>query len=46
MFHRRSAIIDIDDDSKTVYFDTYKLRKITGTHIGPVLEVINSQFKS
>jgi len=29
MFDGRRGIIEIDDDEKTVYFDTYKLKKIT-----------------
>lgn len=37
MFDGRRAIIEIDDESKTVYFDTYKLKKITGTRIAPIL---------
>ena len=33
----RRAIIDIDEDEKTVFFDTYKLKKITGTRVAPIL---------
>ncbi len=36
-FDGRRAIIDIDDDERTVYFDTYKLKKITGTRVAPIL---------
>lgn len=39
MFDGRRAIIDIDDEYKTVYFDTYKLKKITGTRVAPILGV-------
>ena len=39
MFDGRRAIIDIDNENKTVYFDTYKLKKITGTRVGPILNI-------
>ena len=39
MFDGRQAIIDIDDENKVVYFDTYKLKKITGTRVAPILGV-------
>lgn len=46
-FDGRRAIIDIDDDEKTVYFDTYKLKKITGTRVAPILGIgeFSSPFK-
>lgn len=37
MFDGRRGIIEIDDDEKTVYFDTYRLKKITGTRVAPIL---------
>lgn len=37
MFDGRRAIIEIDDGNKIIYFDTYKIRKITGTRMGPIL---------
>ena len=37
MFDGRRAIIEIDDAGRTVYFDAYRLKKITGTRIGPIL---------
>lgn len=37
MFDGRRAIIDIDGEGRTVYFDAYRLKKITGTRIGPIL---------
>ena len=33
----RAAIVDIDDDERIVVFDTYKLKKITGTRVAPIL---------
>ena len=33
----RAAIVDIDDDERVVVFDTYKLKKITGTRVAPIL---------
>ena len=39
MFDGRRAIIDIDDEYKTVYFDTYKLKKITGTRVASIMGV-------
>lgn len=46
-FDGRRAIIDIDDGEKTVYFDTYKLKKITGTRVAPILGIgeFSSPFK-
>lgn len=35
MFDKKSAIIDIDDDSKGVYLDTYKLKKNHWHSYGP-----------
>ena len=40
----RMGIEDIVDEEKTVYFDTYKLKKMTGTRIGPILG--ESEFSS
>ena len=37
MFDGRMNIVEIDDDEKIVYFDTYKTRKISGTKIGGIL---------
>ncbi|MDR0887675.1 MAG: YqaJ viral recombinase family protein [Candidatus Methanoplasma sp.] len=37
VFDGRCGIIEIDDDTKTVVFDTYKLKKISGTKIAPIL---------
>ncbi len=47
MFDGRRAIIDIDDENKTIYFDTYRLKKITGTRVAPILGVgeFSSPFK-
>lgn len=39
MFDGRRAIIDIDDENKMVYFDTYRLKKITGTRVAPILGI-------
>jgi len=36
-FDGRMNIVDIDDDEKTVYFDVFKPRKISGTKIGGIL---------
>ncbi|MCK9333520.1 MAG: YqaJ viral recombinase family protein [Candidatus Cloacimonetes bacterium] len=44
VFDGRCGIIDIDDDEKTVYFDTYRTKKITGTKIGPLLGI--SEFST
>ena len=33
----RAAIISIDDQDRVVEFDTYKLKKITGTRVAPIL---------
>ena len=30
-FDGRAGIVDIDEDERTVIFDTYRLKKITGT---------------
>lgn len=43
-FDGRAGIVDIDDDERTVIFDTYKLKKITGTRVGPILGM--SEFSS
>ena len=43
-FDGRMRIEDIDDDERTVYFDTYKLKKMTGTRIGPIMG--ESEFSS
>ena len=43
-FDGRRAIVEIDDGNKIVYFDTYKLKKITGTRIGPILGI--SEFST
>ena len=40
----RMGIEDIVDEERTVYFDTYKLKKMTGTRIGPILG--ESEFSS
>ncbi len=46
-FDGRAGIIDIDDDERTVYFDAYRLKKITGTRVGPILGMsdFSSPFK-
>ena len=36
-FDGRAGIVDIDEDERTVIFDTYKLKKITGTRVAPIL---------
>lgn len=36
-FDGRKNIIEIDDEEKTVYFDTWKPKKISGTKIGGIL---------
>ena len=36
-FDGRMNIVEIADDEKTVYFDTYRTRKISGTKIGGIL---------
>ncbi|MDR1404562.1 MAG: YqaJ viral recombinase family protein [Candidatus Methanoplasma sp.] len=36
-FDGRQAIIEIDDSEKTVYFDTYRQKKISGTKLAPIL---------
>jgi hypothetical protein len=36
-FDGRCGIVEIDDDSKVVEFDAYKLRKISGTKLAPIL---------
>lgn len=40
----RMGIEDIVDEERTVYFDTYKLKKITGTRVGPIMG--SSEFSS
>ncbi|MBR6038489.1 MAG: YqaJ viral recombinase family protein [Candidatus Methanomethylophilaceae archaeon] len=40
----RMGIEDIVDEERTVYFDTYKLKKITGTRVGPIMGA--SEFSS
>ena len=37
VFDGRMNIVDIDDDEKVVYFDTFRTRKISGTKIGGIL---------
>lgn len=46
-FDGRKNIIEIDEEGKTVYFETWKPRKITGAKIGPILGCsdIVSEFK-
>ncbi|MBQ7405745.1 MAG: recombinase, partial [Candidatus Methanomethylophilaceae archaeon] len=43
-FDGRAGIVDIDDDERTVIFDAYRLKKITGTRVGPILGI--SKFSS
>ena len=43
-FDGRVGIVDIDEDEKTVIFDTYRLKKITGTRVAPILGL--SEFSS
>ena len=43
-FDGRAGIVDIDEDDRVVEFDTYKLKKITGTRMGPILGL--SKFAS
>ena len=43
-FDGRAGIVDIDEDEKTVIFDTYRLKKITGTRVAPILGL--SEFSS
>ena len=43
-FDGRAGIVDIDDEERTVIFDTYRLKKITGTRVGPILGM--SEFSS
>lgn len=33
----RAGIVDIDEDERVVVFDTYRLKKITGTRVAPIL---------
>lgn len=33
----RAAIVDIDDEGRVVEFDRYRLKKITGTRVAPIL---------
>lgn len=40
----RAAIVDIDEDERVVVFDTYRLKKITGTRVAPILGM--SEFAS
>lgn len=37
VFDGRMNIVDIDEDEKIVYFDTFRTRKISGTKIGGIL---------
>lgn len=43
----RSNIIEIDDSTKTVYFETWKTKKITGSKLGGIMGVseFDSEFK-
>ncbi len=43
-FDGRAGIVYIDEDERTVVFDTYRLKKITGTRVGPILGM--SEFAS
>ena len=36
-FDGRAGIVDIDEEERTVIFDTYRLKKITGTRVAPIL---------
>ncbi|MBQ3685022.1 MAG: ATP-binding protein [Candidatus Methanomethylophilaceae archaeon] len=36
-FDGRASIVDIDEDERTVVFDVYRFKKITGTRMGPIL---------
>lgn len=40
----RAGIVDIDEDERTVVFDAYRLKKITGTRVAPILGM--SEFSS
>lgn len=44
VFDGRAGIVDIDEDERTVVFDTYRLKKITGTRVAPILGL--SEFAS
>jgi hypothetical protein len=46
-FDGRAGIVDIDEDERTVVFDCYRLKKITGTRVGPILGMsdFSSPFK-
>lgn len=46
-FDGRAGIVDIDEDERTVIFDTYRLKKITGTRVAPILGMsdYSSPFK-
>lgn len=46
-FDGRSNIVEINDDEKTVYFDTWKPKKITGSKIGGIFGVsdYSTEFK-
>lgn len=37
VYDGRYRIEDIDDENKVVYFDNYKVKKITGTRLAPIL---------
>ena len=36
-FDGRASIVEIDEEEKTVIFDIYRFKKITGTKVGPIL---------
>ncbi|MDO5853087.1 MAG: YqaJ viral recombinase family protein [Thermoplasmata archaeon] len=40
----RAGIVDIDEEERVVVFDTYRLKKITGTRVAPILGM--SEFSS
>ncbi|MDR3205764.1 MAG: YqaJ viral recombinase family protein [Candidatus Methanoplasma sp.] len=46
-FDGRCGIVEIDDDSKVVEFDVYRLKKISGTKLAPILDAspYSSPFK-
>jgi hypothetical protein len=46
-FDGRASIVEIIDEEKTVIFDIYRFKKITGTKVGPILGLsdISTPFK-
>lgn len=46
-FDGRKNIVEISDDEKTIYFETWKPKKISGTKIGEgYWDIVNSPHHS